>query len=225
LVEQSQFDAAANVYNGMDRNRRLASPESGRVLDALLQAGQWQWAGRLWRETVAGPLAEADADAPLFWNGGFEQAPRKGLAQFDWQIGRSQYARVTISSASAHGGRSALKLTYLGVETTRLDREAQQLVPVQPGMGYRLEYFAKTENLVTTGGPQVAILRPDNRSVVATSQALPSGSQDWQLLAVDFVAPADAAAVFVAIQQTPRYSYVEPTQGTVWFDDFSLKVQ
>ena len=225
LVEQSQFDAAAKVFSAVDRNVRLDAAESGRVLDAMLRAKQWELTGRLWRETVAGPSAEADAEAPLFWNGGFEQAPRKGLAQFDWQIGRSNYARVAISSVRARGGKNALRLSYLGVETTRLDQEIQELVSVQPGTAYRLEYFAKTENLVTPDGPQVAILRPGNRSVIAASATIASGSNDWQMMRVDFIAPPDAAAVLVAVKQTPRFSYVEPTQGIIWFDDFSLKAQ
>jgi hypothetical protein len=225
LVEQKQFDAAASVYSGVDRNRRLTSAESGRVLDAMLRAGQWRWAGRLWHETIAGPGADADAEAPLLWNGGFEQPSRKGLAQFDWQLGRSKFARLTISSAAAHSGHNALKLAYLGVETTRLDQEAQRLVTVQPGMAYRLEYFAKTEGLVTPDGPQIAILRPDNRTLIAASDPMSAGSHDWQMMGVDFVAPPDAAAVVVAVKQTPRYSYVEPTQGVIWFDDFSLKAQ
>lgn len=225
LAEQSQYDAAAQVFSGVDRNARLDAAESGRVLDAILRAKQWELAGRLWRETVAGQAAEADREAPLFWNGDFEQTPRKGLAQFDWQISRSNYARLAISSTGAHRGRNALRLSYLGIETTRLDQEVQELIAVQPGAAYRLEYYAKTENLVTQDGPQVAILRPDNRSLIAASSTLPTGSNDWQMMTVDFVAPADAAAVLVAIKQTPRYSYVEPTQGVIWFDDFSLRAQ
>jgi hypothetical protein len=28
--------------------------------------------------------------------------------------------------------------------------------------------------------------------------------------------------VVIAIKQTPQFSYVDPTSGTVWFDDFVL---
>jgi hypothetical protein len=48
---------------------------------------------------------------------------------------------------------------------------------------------------------------------------------DWQMLAVDFDVPANLPAVVVIIKQTPRYRYTEPTQGVVWFDDFSLKAR
>ncbi|MEO6726875.1 MAG: hypothetical protein ABIP14_16425 [Blastocatellia bacterium] len=225
LVGQSQFDAAAKVFSAVDRNVRLDAAESGRVIDAMLRAQQWGLAGRLWRETVAEPSAEANAEALLFWNGGFEQTPRKGLAQFDWQIGRSNYARVAISSVRARGGKNALRLSYLGIDTTRLDQEIQELVSVRPGASYRLEYFAKTGNLVTPEGPQIAILRPDNRAMIAASATIAPGSSDWQMMRVDFVAPPDAAAVLVTVRQTPRFSYVEPTQGIIWFDDFSLKAK
>jgi hypothetical protein len=42
---------------------------------------------------------------------------------------------------------------------------------------------------------------------------------------MDFVAPSNAPALIVAVKQTPRFSYVDPTQGMVWFDDFTLTEQ
>jgi len=52
-----------------------------------------------------------------------------------------------------------------------------------------------------------------------------AGSYDWRPLSMDFVAPANAHAVIVTIKQTPQFSYVEPTSGSVWFDDFVLTEQ
>jgi len=33
------------------------------------------------------------------------------------------------------------------------------------------------------------------------------------------------SAVLISIKRKPKFSYDEPTRGTVWFDDFSLKEQ
>lgn len=228
LVEQARFDAAAGIFRGVDRNSRLRAPESGqsgqseRILDALLKAGQWEWAGKLWRATLE---HDEQSEPALLWNGGFESPIRKGLAQFDWNLGAGNYARFGITTGHARGGRHALRLTYLGLETTRLDGEAQQLILVRPGASYRLECFARADGLTATDGPQVAVLRPDTRAVVAASSAVTPGTHDWEPLVVDFIAPAGAPVVLVTIKQTPRYSFVEPTQGIVWFDDFSLKMQ
>ncbi|MEK7830408.1 MAG: hypothetical protein AAB401_04935, partial [Acidobacteriota bacterium] len=234
LTEQELFETAAQVFSQTDRNSRLQSSETGgetgRIFDAFLKANHWQWADRLWRDTMAnGNQADnSQADNSLMWNSGFEHSPRKGLTQFDWQLNNNNFARLTIQSGGRSGSR-ALRLAYLGVDTTRLEREAQHFVVLQPGQSYRLECFAKPEKLVTDEAPQVAILRADNREVIAASvavlQAVSPAINDWQMLAVDFVVPADLPAVIVAIKQTPRYRYTEPTQGVIWFDDFSLKAR
>lgn len=222
LVEQSQFDTSARVFRQIDRDSRLKMQGSGNYLDAMLRAGQWQLAGELWKDTVAG---QAEGGNDLFWNGSFDKQIQKSLAQFDWQFVPSNFARLQVAAGSAHTGQHALMIAYKGIETTKLKGEAKHAVLVQPGGAYRLGFFAKSERLVTPNGPQIAILRPDNLEVIATSLPISTGSTDWQWMTVDFTAPSDAHAVWVAIQQTPQYSYVEPTIGIVRFDDFSLKAQ
>lgn len=219
LVSQSQFDASAEVFNRIERNSRLHSPEGGKLIDAFLKAGQWEWANALWRSTLTN---ETETGSSLVWNGSFERPQYKGWPHFDWQLNNSGYARLTISSGSSRTGQRALRLAYLGKETTRLDNEAQQLLLLQPGASYRLECYARPEKLVASEGPQVAVLRSDNRSVIALTPTVSAEIADWQLLTVDFVVPADRPTVVISVKQTPRYSYVEPPQGVVWFDDFSL---
>ncbi|MGH9800400.1 MAG: hypothetical protein ACRD82_08555 [Blastocatellia bacterium] len=221
LTEQQLFEAAAQSFSLSSRNVRLQSSETGRILDAFLKAGQWQWADRLWRQTMAN---ENETDNLPLWNGSFENPTRKGLTQLDWQLSNSSYARLAIQMGG-RSGKKALRLAYLGVDTTRLEREAQQLIVLQPGQSYRLECFAKPEKLVADEAPQIAILRADNREVLATSAAVSTAVNEWQILTADFVVPADLPAVIVAVKQTPRYRYTEPTQGAVWFDDFSLKAR
>lgn len=221
LTERKLFDAAARTFSRSDRNSRLQSPETTRVLDAFLKANQWEWADRLWRDTMTGGNA---ADNALFWNGSFEHLPRKGLTQFDWQLNSNQFAKLAIQEGGKSGER-ALRLAYLGVDTTRLEHEAKHLIHLQPGAAYRLECFAKPERLVTDEGPQVAILRADTRELLASSVPVSTAANAWQLLAVDFVVPSELSAVVVSIRQIPRYRYTEPTEGVIWFDDFSLKAQ
>lgn len=220
LTEQELFEAAAQTFLQSDRNSRLQQQETTRILDAFLKASQWQWAEQLWRDT----MANNKTDSSRMWNGSFEQSPRKGLTQFDWQLNNNNFARLTIQ-AGGRSGSKALRLAYLGIDTTQLEREAQHFAVLQPGQSYRLECFARPEKLVTDEAPQIAILRADNRAVIAASDAVSSAINDWQMLTVDFAAPADLPAVIVVIKQTPRYRYTEPTQGVIWFDDFSLKAQ
>ncbi len=62
----------------------------------------------------------------------------------------------------------------------------------------------------------------DSTTPIAASAAIEAGSYDWRLLTMDFVAPSNAHALVIAVKQTPQFSYVDPTSGTVWFDDFVL---
>ena len=222
LAEQSEFDISASVFSRIERDSRLKLSGSGQFLDALLKANQWALAGKLWRDTMAG---QAGGGKELFWNGSFDQPIIKSLAQFDWQVNDSNFARLQITAGQARTGQHALTIAYQGMETTRLNGEVQHPVLVGPGNVYRLEFFTKSEDLITPDGPQVAILRADNRAVIASSAPAPSGATDWQRMEVDFTAPADIQAVLVAIKQSPRFSYVEPTSGLVRFDDFSLKAR
>ena len=64
----------------------------------------------------------------------------------------------------------------------------------------------------------------------ATSSPVAGDEQGWQRLTMEFVAPesADKAAtggqiLTLTISRKPKFSYDEPTRGTVWFDDFTLR--
>lgn len=222
LVEQKRFDLSAQVFNRIDRESRFKLPNLGEFFDSMLSAGQWQWSGRLWRETMAG---EESGGAELFWNGSFDRGVAKSLAQFDWQFNHSDFARLEVTEGEARTGRHALTVAYQGRDTTRLDGEVRHALCVRPGGKYRLEFFAKSEGLTTPDGPQVAILRVEDRAVIAGSAPAPAGSNEWQRMVVDFIAPANAHAVWVALRQIPRFSYAEPTSGVVRFDDFKLTAQ
>jgi tetratricopeptide (TPR) repeat protein len=220
LVQQNRTDDAVAVFKSIDaRARRELVEESGRLIDQLLAADRIEIAAALWRE-CAGHDAPDQPEA--MWNGGFETPIERGLAQFDWRLGESGYARIGMS-AQARTGERALKLAYLGRETTRLGDEIRQMVAVRPGASYRLECYARAENLVTPDGPQIVVTPLNSKTPIAATAVVAAGSHDWQLLSLDFVAPADARALLVSVRQTPQFSYVEPTKGTVWFDDFSLK--
>jgi tetratricopeptide (TPR) repeat protein len=222
LIRQGRLEAATAVFKGVDRQslRELAE-ESGRLIDDLLAAGRIEAAADLWCDTIGRKSAD---DQEAMSNGGFETPVRQGLEQFDWHLDGSEYARIGTSSQARTGARS-LKIVYLGRETTKLNDEVRQLIVASPGARYRLECYARAENLVTPDGPQIVVTTPDSRTPVASTSPVATSTRDWQSLSIDFIAPATARALIVSIRQTPQFSYVEPTKGTVWFDDFSLKRQ
>jgi tetratricopeptide (TPR) repeat protein len=216
LVAHEQFGAGVKIANSLDRQTILSLPESGKLFDSLISAGQTDLAGELWRDFF-GP-----GDHSLMWNESFERPIRSNLAQFDWNLSQSKYAKIGVTTATARTGQRSLRISYNGVDTTALDNEMRQLVKTRPGARYTLTCYVKAEKLLTPGGPQVVVTTQDSATPVAASAAIEAGSYDWRLLTLDFVAPSNAHALVISIKQTPQFSYVDPTGGTVWFDDFAL---
>lgn len=222
LLKQSRAAEAAEVFGGIPREDRLASAaESSAFVNSLIAAGKLEAARGLWSDMAGGP------QSTLIWNGGFESEISKNLTQFDWSFGRSEYARLSLDTEVAHGGSRSLRIEFAGRDTTRLDNEIKQLVLVRPGVSYTLECYARTRELETPEGPRVVVT--DGASWIAASEPVARGSNDWQRLTVSFTAPESksgggAAAVFVSLKRKPKFSYDEPTRGTVWLDDFSMSV-
>lgn len=223
LLKVSRPSDAANIFGSIGRSSRLASSaDSSTFLNSLIAAGELQLARDFWGELVGG-----DGQPSLVWNGGFESDPLKDFAQFDWSFGRSEYARFAIDSGVAHSGSRSLRIEFAGRDTTRLDNEIKELVLVRPGARYALECYAKTLGLETPEGPRIVVANGVSADWLAASDPVAPNSGDWQRLEVEFVGPpsttGSASAVFVSIKRKPKFSYDEPTRGTVWFDDFSLK--
>jgi tetratricopeptide (TPR) repeat protein len=216
LVEREKFEAAVKIANSLDRRAALNLPESGKLLDSLISAGRIDLASELWRS-----LSGAETQS-LMRNEGFETPIRSNLAQFDWNLSQSKYAKIGITTATARTGQRSLKISYNGIDTTTLDNEIRQLIKARPGARYTLTCYVKAERLVTPGGPQVVVTSQGSAAPIAASAAIEAGSYDWRILTTDFIAPSNAQAMVIAIKQTPQFSYVDPTSGTVWFDDFVL---
>jgi hypothetical protein len=146
------------------------------------------------------------------------------LGHFDWSIGSNNFAQISIDRSVAHTGSRSLKIAFAGMDTTRLDEEVNQFILVEPGGNYRLECYVKTKDLISPEGPRV-VLNAINSKVttsLAASNAAASGTNDWQPLIVDFTVPGDAKTIKLNVKRTPKFSYDDPTQGVVWFDDFIL---
>lgn len=223
LTEQARAADAINVFRAVAPRARLASTRTAGFITSLVNAGQYETARALWLEVIGAHLNVATPTNEPVWNGGYELDPLPGLNHFDWTISPSEYARIGLDRGAAHSGERALKITFIGRDTTRLDGEVKQLIALRPGASYRLEGYARAADLITSEGPRLALLKQNE--VIAASAPVVAGTTDWQLLTVDFTAPADNAAKYVAIVRKPRFSYDEPMRGVVWFDDFKLTEQ
>lgn len=218
LMQQSRVEDAVHIFSQIEKAERLAAPETAGFVNELLTSGKIERAHQLWKELLAAP----DAKQALLWNGSFEDASPAHLNQFDWQLRGSEYAQLTIDSYVAHTGTKSLRLDFFGRDTTRLTNEIRQLIVVRPGARYRLSAFVRTAKLQTPEGPCLVVLTQDGAHSLAASSPINAAVTDWQAYSVDFTAPLQTPALIVTVQRTPKTSYDEPTQGTIWFDDFTL---
>jgi hypothetical protein len=223
LFRQSRIVEAATIFRTVERPARLASLESAQLLNALIAAGNLGLARELWLSL----MGEGNATGSLIYNGGFESDILKNFSQFDWTLGASEYAYVRLDRAVRHSGERALKIEFVGRDTTALNDEIRQLVIVRPGGHYRIECYIKSDRLETPEGPRVVVTdRAGNW--LASSEAVAEGTSDWQPVALAFVAPAVAegsSAVYVTVKRRPKYAYDNPTKGTVWLDDFTMSLE
>lgn len=218
LLKQSREQEALDILHSIARNERLAAAEVGGFLNDLLAAGKMEAAHQLWAELVA----PEEGTVPLLWNGGFETASPAGLSQFDWQLRGSEYAQLTLDTVIARSGAKSLRLDFFGRDTTRLRDEIKQLVVVRPGTKYRLTCYVRTAKFGSPEGPRLVVTTPNAAQVIAASSPITMASSEWQLYTTEFIVPAKTPVLLIGVQRIPKASYDEPTQGTIWFDDFAL---
>jgi hypothetical protein len=207
------------VFRNIHRDALITNPESGRYLDSLIAVGEFALAHELWCVLMNRIDDRQEQPGNVISNGGFESDILTDFAQFDWTILPSKYARISIDSKNVRTGKRSLRIDFIGHETTRLD-EIKQLILVRPGARYELQYRVKTEALDAPNGPRVVLFDAASSRWIGASEPVPVGSNDWRQERLEF--SASRSAVVIAIQLQPRFSYEDPTEGTVWFDDFEI---
>jgi tetratricopeptide (TPR) repeat protein len=218
LIRQSRPAEAVKIFSRIDRQERLALPESGALISSFIDKGSLAMARELWLNLVGG-----EAQTGLLWNGGFEADLIKNFNQFDWNFTRSEYAALSVDTNVARNGGRSLKIDFVGRDTSRLDNEIRQTIILEPGQKYRLECFVKTDKFSTPKGPKVVLSEVKTHVVVASSAPIASGTSDWQRISLDFVAPPQSVnGLTLTIKRIPEFSYDEPTRGSIWFDDFNI---
>jgi tetratricopeptide (TPR) repeat protein len=221
LIEQKLYVECVRLFEAMAQGsgnvaKLAVMPQTNDLLNALLKAEQPLLARQLWEQLVPTHPVESR----LLWDGGFEYVERLSLPQFSWVLRDSDFARVGYDDRVKHSGQYALKLLFTGAESTRLRGEVQQRLALEPGRRYRLEAMVKSEGLVTTEGPRLAI--EQNDTPLAQSPALPAGTWDWQQISFEVVAPAAGGVVVFDIIRTLKSAYDTPMKGSIWLDDVKL---
>ena len=220
LLKQGEVQHAADVFGQLKANALLVSREAGAFLNDLVAAGHLRLAHDLWSAAIG------DAANQLISNGSFEAEIPRDFAQFDWITYDNDYVKIRIGKGASRTGARSLRIDFVGRDTSRLENEIRQSIIVRPGARYRIDCYANAERLVGPEGPRVAVTSATSSEWIAASGPVAPGEIGWQHVVLEFTAPratnGKSPALFVTIKRRPRFSYDEPTRGTVYFDDFMV---
>ncbi|HUK91686.1 MAG TPA: tetratricopeptide repeat protein, partial [Blastocatellia bacterium] len=224
LIHQGRPSESLEVFNSIGARSSRACPESWDFLQDLLATENVGEARNVWLSLI-GDKPGDESSAAVF-NSGFESDPAPTRDQFDWKVTPTAAAQVFIDTGTFHSGGRSLRIEFVGHETTRLDGTVKELTVIKPGAHYKLEFYSRSENLVTSDGPRIALSSVAFPEWTAKSGPIAAGTSDWRSESVDFVAPGvkggPAIPVIISFIRTPKLNYEEPMRGIVWLDDFSL---
>ena len=154
-------------------------------------------------------------------NGGFEQAVSN--SGFDWHWGRDPAGHWHIQQAFGQGRDhgTAVRISFYGQENIAF-HHLYQIVPVTPGVAYRLHWWWRGQALTTDQGPFVEVYGYDCRGFRMASPML-TGDCDWQEAALTFTAPENCRAVVVRVRRNKSQRFDSKIAGTLWVDDFDIE--
>ena len=223
LVKRGRFDDGLRLWNGLSatekkETRAAADP----IISSLMSALRFHDVMKIWNEIAPGPSYLA-SDGHIL-DRGFEDNLAHGPgAVFGWQVQSNSLVQIGIDAGQGHTGSRSLRL-YFQVRTHIDTINVSQLVPVNPNTEYEFECYLKTERLESAETPVIVIANAGDDAVLAGSSSAPSGSSDWQRVALSFKTGPKVEAIKVKmVRNSCPNSPVCPIFGTVWYDDFDLR--
>jgi tetratricopeptide (TPR) repeat protein len=220
LAGRRKFEEAMHIWSGT-QNRSSERELADELKKQLIAASQFQAALVVMRDIE--PDADKLPTPEQFVNGGFEAGTTLTSSDsFGWSITSRSPAQMAID-AQAHSGHNSLRIVFRA--PTKLDViHVSQAIVVEPDTQYHFECWARTDDLITGSAPLITILSAGDNTVLANSMPLPTGTNGWQRIALDFKTKPKSDGVIVRLFRQPcGDASVCPIFGTVWYDDFNLQ--
>ncbi len=221
LVNNQKFDEAMRTWSTITPADRRAQLALVKELDnALVQRKQFRKVLNIRREI------QPDANLPVvgqIWNGGFESPLTSSHADpFGWVVNSRPAAQIAID-ALAHTGQGSLRIAFRA--PAMLDKiQVSQIVVVEPGAQYRLEYYVRTLDLNSASTPVLSIVDAVDGTALSASEPVPSGTNDWQKITLDFTTNPKHDGITVGFNRAAcSDTKICPIFGSVWYDDFNLQ--
>jgi tetratricopeptide (TPR) repeat protein len=167
---------------------------------------------------------ETEAEAEKFQNAGFESSiGREGDTYFNWKVIPTEKVDVRLDPSQKRSGNRSLRLAFNGFAAAQY-YQTYQIVAVEPNAKYRLSFWLRTENLKSAGNPLIEIVNANDDRLIKNTEAFPGGSNEWQEMKIEFVAPPNAEGVQIRVGRAFCGTQC-PLFGSIWLDDFQISRQ
>ncbi len=189
------------------------------LLKQLLEKRAYKEAYSVWQ---AGKTSGSTGNAPLE-DGGFEGTLMLSEEGFGWRVpGNLTAANLTLDATDHHSGGKSILISFQGASDSA-SPVLSQLTIVEPASRYKLNFAARSDEIVSGGPPIVVVRDAADGKLLGQSPALNKGTATWQAFSVEFSSLPETAAVVVSVQRESCTTAPCPIFGSLWLDSFSLE--
>jgi O-antigen ligase len=189
----------------------------------LISVKRFQEAYELWSSGRADHRVKGVDGSELITDGNFEGDVDLTEPGFGWQVTSNREGLLVSQDAKEpRAGSRSLRLDFKG-ELPVQSPLISQLVFVKANARYQLTFAARTQELLTTGAPTVALTDANSGQTLGQSTPLSHGSSGWQDYTVEFVTNKTTSVVMIAVQRRNCVRRPCLIFGRVWLDNFSLQ--
>jgi len=183
------------------------------------KADAWLSARLLGQKRVSDARSLGETGVSELTNPGFEADMASG--PFDWRFSkRGSGWKVERVAGMASEGSYSLAVAFDGKKNASF-HHLSQIIPVEPGVSYRLTAWWKGRDLSTDQGPFLEVYGHDAKGLHVKGPML-LGTRGWEKVSLKFTTPDDCHAVVVRLRRVPSRKLDNRIEGTVWVDDFKL---
>jgi len=145
-------------------------------------------------------------------------------AGFGWRIPRNlQGVTMSLDPTQPHSGSKSLRIDFAG-DSNPKSALVSQLILVEPSSRYRINFAARTQDMVTGGLPLAMVNdAAGKQKFLGQSGPLRQGTNSWQVFSFEFTAEPATKAVVLSLQREDCTTSPCPVFGSVWLDSFSIE--
>jgi len=201
---------------------RLEMREVDHLVSALLQAGDFSAARRVWDQGVATmnlpPLLQAPGS--VLWDPGFESDLSGYSLSWHFQpiVGG---VSIGLDRSEKLSGNQSLRLSFDGKHNPDLEA-ACAIGIVQPGTTYHFSAGIKTKSITTENGVGFRVRPADDGSAPVLKTREFHGTNPWTSVDETWTAGPHTHQVQVCVVRDPSDNPGVRISGTAWVDDVNL---